>query len=67
MTTLQMTQYHTFNAARWVVCGIQRIRTHFESKCMPSVSHRFSKASTRVSLLDALSIMIAMTYNAAED
>jgi len=49
---------HTFIAARWIVCGMHRIRAAEAENSIPAPSHRDSKASISVSLLLALSIII---------
>lgn len=50
----------TLIAARWIVWGIQRMRDFLAENSMPASWHRDSIASIMVSLLLALSIMIAM-------
>jgi len=51
----------TFIAAKWTVCGIQRMRASRAKNLTPCSSHRCSKDTMSVSLLLVLSITIAMT------
>ena len=50
----------TLMAARWMVCGIHRIRESEAQKSIPAAWHLFSNAFINVSLLLALSIITAI-------